>query len=104
MKSAKTILAVALTVGLPTAGGILRSSAAQKSSAPKPQDNLALGENQVKELLLLMKTDRHGQVSRHDYMQFMEEEFERLDKNKTGELDVRPLTQPTITANRFVGK
>lgn len=48
MKSAKTILAVALTVGLLTAGGILRSSAAQKSSAPKPQDNLALGENQVK--------------------------------------------------------
>ena len=37
-------------------------------------------------------------------MKFMEAEFERLDRNKTGELDIKELTKSTITANRFVGK
>jgi len=37
-------------------------------------------------------------------MKFMEAEFERLDKSKKGELDVKELTQPTVTASHFVGK
>jgi hypothetical protein len=34
------------------------------------QDKLALGEDGVKHLLPLMEADRHGKVSRQEYMKF----------------------------------
>jgi hypothetical protein len=33
---------------------------AQKAAVPKPQDKLSLGENEVKQLLLLIDTDENG--------------------------------------------
>lgn len=87
------------------AGGSMLGTAAQKDSVPKPQNKLALGEDEVKQLLLLMDTDSKGKVSKQQYMKFMEAEFERLDKDKKGELDVKALAKPTLTANsHFVGK
>ena len=94
---------VAITAMVAT-GGMLGNAAAQKASVPKPQDRLALGEDEVKKLLLIMEPDKKGQISRQEYMKFMEAEFERLDKDKNGELDVKKLTQSSVTANRYVGK
>ena len=37
-------------------------------------------------------------------MKFMEAEFERLDREKKGELNVRKLTQSELSASRFAGK
>jgi hypothetical protein len=85
-------------------GSMLGNAAAQKASVPKPQDKLALGEDEVKKLLLIMEPDKKGKISRQEYMKFMEAEFERLDKDKSGELDVKKLTQWSVTASRFVGK
>ena len=76
----------------------------KKFQFPKPQDNLALGEGEVKKLLLIMEADKKGKISKQEYMKFMEAEFERLDEDKNGELDVKKVTQSTVTANRFVGK
>jgi Ca2+-binding EF-hand superfamily protein len=67
------------------------SSAAQAAS--KPKDNLTLGEADVKQLLLLMDADQNGKISKDEYMRFMAAEFDRLDKDKSGELDVKELTQ-----------
>jgi hypothetical protein len=89
---------------LVVSGTMLGSAAAQKAAVPKPQDRLALGEDEVRQLLLLMEADKKGRVSKQEYMKFMEAEFQRLDKEKTGELDVKALTQSSLTANRFVGK
>jgi hypothetical protein len=75
-----------------------------ENAVPRPQDNLAMGEDQVRQLLLLMPTDKKGMVSRQEYMKFMEAEFDRLDKEKKGELDARKLAQSSLTASRFVGK
>ena len=85
-------------------GGMLGNAAAQKASVPKPQDKLALGEDEVKKLLLIMEPDKKGKISKQEYMKFMEAEFERLDMDKNGELDVKKLTQSSVTANHFVGK
>lgn len=85
-------------------GAFLGTAAAQKDSAPKPQSKLALAEDHVKQLLLIMQSNAEGKISKQQYMKFMEAEFERLDKDKTGELDVKSLLQPTIVANRSVGK
>jgi hypothetical protein len=51
-----------------------------------------------------METDARGRVSKEEYMKFMEAEFDRLDRNKTGELDLRQLTRSTVATNHFVGK
>jgi hypothetical protein len=104
MARTKTILVLASCITLLTAAVLLRTAAAQKSSPLRPQDKLAIGEEQVRQLLPLMNKDSHGMVSKQDYMCFMEAEFQRLDKEKNGELDVRALTQPTVTANRYAGK
>jgi hypothetical protein len=84
---------------------VLGTAAAQKTLAPKPQDRLALGEQNVKQLLLLMETDKNGMVTEQTYMKFMEAEFHRLDTSHKGQLDARALTQSDLTAsNRFAGK
>jgi hypothetical protein len=95
------VMAIATVVG---AGSMLVNAAPQKDSFPKPQDKLALGEDEVKRLLVIMGPDASGRISKTEFMKFMETEFERLDKNKNGELDVKNLVQPTLTASRFVGK
>ena len=89
---------------LSAVGTILCSATAQKMPLPRPQDNLAMGEDQVKQLLLLMPTDKKGMVSRQEYMKFMEAEFNRLDQDKRGELDARKLAQSNLSASRFAGK
>ena len=43
------------------------------------------------ELLRLMDADENGKVSKAEYMRFMEAEFNRLDINHDGELDLREL-------------
>jgi hypothetical protein len=100
----KSSWAIVIIAVLIVTGTMLGNAAAQKASVPKPQNKLAMGENEVKQLLPLMNTDTNGMVSKQEFMKFMEAEFERLDKNKKGELNVKELTQSNLTASRFVGK
>jgi Ca2+-binding EF-hand superfamily protein len=72
-------------------GAFMASAFAQKTAASQPQDKLAVANEHVKELLLLMDADQNGRVSRQEWMSFMEAEFNRLDKNGSGELDVKEL-------------
>src|SRR5215470_19998638 len=92
-----------LTV-LVAVGTLFTTAAAQKSSVPKVHDLLVMGEEHVKQLLPLMNANREGMVSKQEFMKFMESEFDRLDKEKKGELDVRKLTQSELSASRFAGK
>ena len=83
------------------------TAAPQKTdkSAPKIQRTIALGEEEVKRLLLLMDTDKSGKISKKEFMDFMEAEFDRLDTDKSGQLDVKELTKSRVRASRpAVGK
>ena len=83
--------------GLFAAGTVaLTALAAQSSSPPKRDKNVAAGEKEAKKLLLLMDKDQNGKISKQEFMSFMEAEFERLDKDKNGELDVQELTQSRV--------
>src|ERR1700722_17262818 len=73
----------------------------QKAAVPKPQDKLALGEGEVKQLLLLIDTDKTGKITKQEWMRFMEAEFDRLDKNKSGELDAKELAQSKLRVSPF---
>jgi hypothetical protein len=63
-------------------------------------DKQALAEGEVKQLLLLMDTDKIGKISKQEWMKFMEAEFDRLDKSKNGELDVKEIAQSKLRASR----
>jgi hypothetical protein len=104
LRRANKVSIVAVTSVLVATMCLLGTASAQKSSVPKPQNRLALAEDQIKHLLSFMEADKNGKVSKEQYMNFMEAEFKRLDKDNKGELDVRELTKSTLTASRFVGK
>jgi hypothetical protein len=103
MGKGKLWIVVVMAVLIVT-GTMFGTAAAQKASVPKPQNKLAMGEDGVKQLLPLMDGNKNGFVSKQEFMKYMEAEFERLDKNKKGELNVKELTQSNLTASRFAGK
>src|ERR1022692_4825373 len=80
----------------------LGTAVAQKAAVPKSQDKLALGEPEVRQLLLLMDTDKNGKISKQEWMKFMEVEVDRLDKDKKGQLDVKELTQSKLRVSHPV--
>ncbi len=51
-----------------------------------------------------MDTDKNGKISKAEWMKFMEQEFDRLDTNHNGELDVKELTQSRMRVRPAVGK
>jgi len=97
--------AVLILASLFAIGAVVGTAFAQKASVPRPQDILALGENGVKQLLLLMEAGKSGKISKAEFLKFMEAEFERLDKNKSGTLDVKEIKQSTLPpAPVYAGK
>jgi len=88
-------VALAITVLLATVA-ILGTAVAQRAAVPKPQDKLALGEPEVTQLLLLIDTDKNGKISKQEWIKFMEAEFDRLDKDKKGQLDAKELEQSKL--------
>ena len=65
-------------------------------------DPMTAGLKQTVQLLVLMETNHNGVVTKAEFMQFMEAEFDRLDKNKDGALDVKELTQTLPESSYFV--
>jgi hypothetical protein len=55
-------------------------------------------------LLLLMDTDKKGKLSKQECMKFLEAEFERLDRDKNGELHLKKLAQESSMVTHLVVK
>lgn len=104
---AALFLAGAMVVNADTAqpekstGVVAPTSAAGKAEKEK---KLAIATEAAKQLLLAMDTDKNGKISKQEWMTFMEAEFERLDTNHDGELDVKELTESRMRVRPFVGK
>jgi hypothetical protein len=94
--------AALIIAALCAAGAVVGTAIAQKAPpAPKANDRVALGEDEVKQLLLLMDTDKNGKISKNEYMNFMSAEFDRLDKDKSGELDPKELAQSQLRVSHI---
>lgn len=102
----KIVLVMVVIAMLATTWRTVGTAVAQKAAVPKPQDKLAIGEDEAKQLLLLIDTEKNGKISKQEWMKFMEAEFDRLDKAKTGYLDVKELMQSKLRVSNFsnVGK
>ena len=70
------------------------------------QGKLSLGKDKVKQSLLFIDTDRSGKITKQEWMRFMEAEFDRIDKNKSGELNAKELAQSKLRVSHLtsVGK
>ena len=84
----------------------LGTVSAQKGGIPRSVNELVIGEDDVKHLLRLMNADAKGTISKREFMRFMEAEFDHLDRNRVGELDLKRLTQSEQRVRSFasVGK
>jgi len=51
-----------------------------------------------------MDTNKSGKVSKEEWMKFMEAEFDRLDADHRGQLDVKELTPSRVRMRPYVGK
>jgi hypothetical protein len=102
LRRTNIVLVIVAIAGLVATWAMLGTAVAQKAAAPKPQDKLALGEDEVKQLLLLMDTDKNGKIAKQDWMKFMEAEFDRLDKSTNGQLDVKELMQSKLRVSHPV--
>jgi hypothetical protein len=106
LKRTKTVFVVVIIAMLTTTWGMVGTAVAQKAAVPKPQDKIAIGEDEAKQLLLLIDTNKNGRISKQEWMKFMEAEFDRLDNAQTGYLDVKELMQSKLRVSHFstVGK
>jgi Ca2+-binding EF-hand superfamily protein len=73
--------------------GIAVSNAVAREAIAPPTDPVAMGVEAATQLVGLMDRDKNGRVSKAEFMNFLAAEFDRLDKDKSGELDVQELRQ-----------
>ena len=66
--------------------------------------NLAAATEAATQLSLAMDTNKSGKVSKEEWMKFMEAEFDRLDTDHRGQLDVKELTPSRVRMHPYVGK
>jgi Ca2+-binding EF-hand superfamily protein len=52
----------------------------------------AAAESDVRKLLLLMDKDKNGTVSKDEFLQYLSQAFDRLDVNKSGQLESNELS------------
>ena len=96
--------AIAILTVLLATGILLTTAAAQKTSVPHAQDRLSIGEEPAKQLLLVISANGRDVVTKQEYMKFAEQEFDRLDKEKKGALNVRQFSQTSLASSQYVGK
>jgi Ca2+-binding EF-hand superfamily protein len=96
-KKSKLIIIILLFAVLFTTGPFAQNRAA----APARQDRQGLKEDEVNLLFFLMDTNKNGKISKQEWMTFMSAEFDRLDRDKSGDLDPKELAQLSLRRSNF---
>ncbi len=86
-----------LLAALTAVAALASKTLAQTTTAsPKSPNIHYIAEQNVKQILLLMDTDKNGKISKKEWMDFMSAEFDRLDTDHSGELDPKELLQSRV--------
>jgi EF hand len=101
-KQRKIVLCSRIFTALLVFGTMAGTALPQKVDriVPQPQRTVALLVEEVKQLLVLMDSNGNGKISKKEFMSLMEAQFDRLDKDKSGQLDVKALMLPQVRANK----
>jgi hypothetical protein len=67
------------------------------ASVDKTPDKAWIATENAKQLLLLMDTDKNGKISKQEWLNFMSAEFDRLDTDRSGELDPHELLSSRVS-------
>jgi len=98
-------MSIALGIAALTATCLIPANAAEQSKViPRPQDKAAIRQEAVEQLLPLVANSTEGTISKQDWLKQMEAEFDRLDKDKTGVLNVKQISQGTPRRPYDMGK
>ncbi len=79
-------------------GTSLVLGAASTAAFAASRHTSATAEADVRHLLRLMDKDANGTVSKDEFLQYMSQTFDRLDVNKSGQLErgeLRPMMSPS---------
>ena len=81
LKKSDTIWIAIMLAALAAAGGGAGKRPATLQTSPC---KFSLNEEEVRQLVCLMDTDRNGKVSKQEVLKFVEAELDRLDASKSG--------------------
>jgi 5S rRNA maturation endonuclease (ribonuclease M5) len=87
----------AITGMLAGATVLAGKSFAQTTTASPKSPNIALiVEQNAKQIMLLMDADKDGKISKHEWLDFMSTEFDRLDTDHNGNINQKELMATQI--------
>jgi Ca2+-binding EF-hand superfamily protein len=69
------------------------------ASVTKTANKAWIANENAKQLLLIMDTDKNGKISKQEWLNFMSAEFDRLDTDHSGELDPHELLSSRVTVH-----
>ncbi len=72
--------------------------AASDSSAAKRHLHSAVSAK-VEQLIRLIDKDKNGRVSKAEFLQFMAQEFDRIDTDRSGGLTHKEISRPVIVSH-----
>lgn len=102
------LIAIGVTVRTAIAHGQAAIPAPQSSATAVPtvtpdEPKVAAGTMEAMKLVRLMDTDQDGKISKAEYMAFMAAEFDRMDIDHDGELDLKELEKSQLITARHGG-
>jgi Ca2+-binding EF-hand superfamily protein len=83
-------------------GAMSTSAFAVSRHAATRTASSSAGTGQVRQLVRMMDADRNGTVSKSEFLQYMSQEFDRRDVNKSGQLERSELSRTAATAQQLV--
>jgi len=85
-----TLVGMSLLVGSASTGAFAVSKHHRTS-----QSTAGAAQADVRQLLRMIDKDKNGTVSKEEFLQYMGQTFDRLDVNKSGQLEPNELRQMT---------
>ncbi len=79
-----------------------KSFAQMTTASPKSPNLPFIAEQNAKQIMLLMDTDKDGRISKKEWMNFMSKEFDRLDTNHDGYIDQKDLLATQLYVEQHV--
>jgi Ca2+-binding EF-hand superfamily protein len=109
MQTKLVIIATGVFILLVAVATASPAAVAQKDGTPNvdtPKIQAALVDEHVMEILIVMNHDRNGTVSQEEFIAFMRAEFNKLERDQSGQVNAKELaaSKPSVVPSARYGK